>query len=114
MFIKRMALASAGMLGVLSFGGTTFAHPIVPGHAAHAGGTAPVTAGTFLLVDDRGNPRRSHRRRFARHRGWREGYQGYGRDRDSGPPYSTCYMKCIYSSHPADFCQSVARDHFCY
>jgi hypothetical protein len=115
MFIKRVALASAAVLGLLSFGCTTFANPIIPGQAGHAGETASVMTGTFLKVADEGNnPRNYHRRRFARHRSWHEGYRWYDRHRDSGPPYSACYMKCIYSSHPADFCKNVARDHFCY
>jgi hypothetical protein len=32
--------------------------------------------------------------------------------RTSGPPYGRCFMNCINSSHPADFCQNQAY-HFC-
>jgi hypothetical protein len=115
MFIKRMALALAALLGLLSLGYTAFANPIIPGQAPYAREAAPMTAGTFLKVaDDRGYPRSHRHRRFARHRGWHDGYHWYGRRPESGPPYSSCYMKCIYSSHPADFCSNVARDHFCF
>jgi hypothetical protein len=115
MFIKRMAIASAAVLGLLSFGHTASADPINPGQAAYAGEAVSITAGIFLKVRDGWDYPRSHRRRrFARHRGWHEGYHWYRRHPESGPPYSSCYMKCIYSSHPADFCANVARDHFCY
>jgi hypothetical protein len=115
MFIKRIAIASAAILGLLPFSQMASAGPVIPGQAAYSTETASVTAGAFLKVaDDWDYPRRHRRSRFARHRGSHEGYYGYGRHRDSGPPYSSCYMKCIYSSHPADFCSNVARDHFCY
>jgi hypothetical protein len=58
------------------------------------------------------------RRRHLRYR--REGYpaahwEGENRwpRRNDGPPYSRCFMKCINSGHPADFCRTVPF-HFCY
>jgi hypothetical protein len=30
---------------------------------------------------------------------------------NSGPPYSDCYLKCINSGNPADFCQSNAKSY---
>jgi hypothetical protein len=33
--------------------------------------------------------------------------------RNDGPPYGRCFMKCINSGHPADFCRTVPF-HFCY
>jgi hypothetical protein len=115
MFIKPMTLASAAVLGLLSFGYTAFANPAIPGQAADAGEAVSMTTGAVLKVADGWDSPRSHRRhRFARHRDWHDGYHWYSRHRESGLPYSSCYMKCIYSSHPADFCGNVARDHFCY
>ena len=115
MFMKRMVLASTAVLGLLSFGCAAFANPINPGEAAYAGEAATLTTGTFVKVADGSDYSPGYRRRrFARHHGWQEGYHRYGRRHESGPPYSSCYMKCIYSSHPADFCANVARDHFCY
>lgn len=32
--------------------------------------------------------------------------------RNSGPPYSDCYLQCINAGNPADFCQS-RKDGFC-
>jgi hypothetical protein len=32
--------------------------------------------------------------------------------RNSGPVYSRCYMNCMNSGHPADFCQNDASS-FC-
>ncbi len=32
---------------------------------------------------------------------------------NEGPPYSSCYLKCINSGDPADFCQLNSKD-YCY
>jgi hypothetical protein len=31
--------------------------------------------------------------------------------RNSGPPYSDCYLKCINSGNPADYCQDRAKSY---
>jgi hypothetical protein len=114
MIIKRMAIASATAVGILCLGYAASAGPAAKSQAAPASQSALVDSKTALaLVEDwasgdRGNSRRRYRHgRLAKH--WYD-----GRRRNSGPPYSSCYMKCIYSSHPADFCRDVASDHFCY
>ncbi len=33
------------------------------------------------------------------------------KDRNSGPPYTDCYLKCINSGNPADYCQDRARSY---
>jgi hypothetical protein len=112
MFIKRIAIVSAAALGLLSIGYAASANPIFSGQAAKADSksTRP-----FLKVSgdwDSGYSRKHYRHRMAKSQDWDRGY--WHRHRDSGPPYSACYMKCIYLSHPADFCQNVAHIHFCY
>jgi len=113
MLIKRIAIASAAALGLLSLGYGASAGPATMGQADSlatqaSGGSNP----TLILVDDSGY-HRHHRRRYAKSRDDR--YYGKITGRNSaGPPYDDCYMKCIFSSHPADFCQEVSHQHFCY
>jgi hypothetical protein len=116
MLIKGMAIASAAALGLLFLGYGASAGPAskIPAPFASPAASAGSKGGlTFIEY------RHSHRRmryrhsRFANH-GYGE-YRGYGYgSRNSGPPYDSCYMKCIFSSHPADFCRAVSHQHFCY
>jgi hypothetical protein len=116
MIVKRTAIIAVAAAGLACLGCAASAGPASKIGAALASRTASADAKSALtLIDDRNSDRRPRyrHRRFAKHRyGEYQGY-GYGR-RNSGPPYSSCYMKCIYSSHPADFCRDVASEHFCY
>jgi hypothetical protein len=60
----------------------------------------------FVLEDtwDKEQPRSTHKPYHGKKRGERR--------EPSGPPYSRCYMNCINSSHPADFCEDQSP-HFC-
>jgi hypothetical protein len=108
MLIKRIVMATAAAVGLLLLECAALATPIVPIQGANQ--VASVNAGQFLKVtDDRrsGYRYKHHRRRIAQSHDWQ-------RRQNSGPPYDSCYMKCINSSHPADFCQAVSHEHFCY
>jgi hypothetical protein len=112
MTIKRMVIASATAVGILCLGYAASAGPAAKSQAVSQSVLANSKTVLTLVEDrdsgDRGSSRKRYRhRRLAKH--WYD-----GRGRNSGPPYSSCYMKCIYSSHPADFCRDVASDHFCY
>jgi hypothetical protein len=60
----------------------------------------------FVLEDtwDNEQPRSTHKPYHGKKLGERR--------EPSGPPYSRCYMNCINSSHPADFCKEQSSD-FC-
>jgi hypothetical protein len=91
-------------------GYAAFAGPAAEGQA-HALRSALVDAKTAVtLVDDRSFGYRAHRR-YRRSQVVPYRYDWHSRW-DSGPPYSDCYMNCINSGHPADFCQNVSY-HFC-
>jgi hypothetical protein len=108
MFINRMAAASVAAVGLFSLGCAALANPIVPIQGVNQ--VASMNAGQFLKVTDdqrSGYTHKRHRRRIAQSHDWQ-------RRQNSGPPYDSCYMKCINSSHPADFCQAVSHEHFCY
>ncbi len=36
------------------------------------------------------------------------------REKNYGRPYNACFMNCINSGHPLDFCKNVANLHFCF
>jgi hypothetical protein len=116
MHIKRMTIVSVAALGLFSLGYAAYANPAAPVQAAHRGQAALMNTKHFSKVSDGRDQRywrNHHRRRLARSRHWHHEYS-HGYYRESGPPYSSCFMKCINSGHPADFCQNVARDHFCF
>jgi hypothetical protein len=110
MLIKRMAIASAAAFGLLSLGYGASAGPATQSQIVSAAQQASAGSDSALVL---AGDRRRYRRRAARYRD--RGYYGKITGRTSaGPPYNSCYMKCIQSSHPADFCQEVANQHFCY
>jgi hypothetical protein len=115
MLIIRPAIAAVVALGLSLLGYAAFAGPAAKGQAASALRSALVDAKTAVtLVDDR-NSGYHARRRYRRSQVAPYGYDWlrYGHSRrDSGPPYSNCYMNCISSGHQADFCQDVSY-HFC-
>jgi hypothetical protein len=113
MLIKRMAIASAAALGLLSLGYGASAGPATQSQIVSAAQQASAGSNSALVLA--GDRRRYRRSRVARRR--YGGYGDYGKitgRTSAGPPYDSCYMKCVQSSHPADFCQEVARQHFCY
>ena len=113
MLIVRPVIAAVVALGLSLLGYAAFAGPAAEGQAVPALRSALVDAKTAVtLVDDRYSGYRAHRRyrrsqvmpyRYGWHSRW-----GW----DSDPPYGDCYMNCINSGHPADFCQNVSY-HFC-
>ena len=108
MLIIRTAIAAVVALGAL-------AGPAAEGQAAPALRSALADAKTAVtLVDDRNSGYHAHRRYRRNHVApYRCDWLKYGYSRwDSDPPYSDCYMNCINSGHPADFCQNVSY-HFC-
>jgi outer membrane lipoprotein-sorting protein len=107
MLIIRTAIAAVATLGLSLLGYAAFAGPAAKGQAASALRSALVDAKTAVtLVDDRNSGYHAHRR-------YRRSQVAPYRYRwDSDPPYSDCYMNCINSGHPADFCQNVSY-HFC-
>jgi hypothetical protein len=109
MFIKRMAIASVAALATLSLGYVASANPAQAPHFVQASMTSSPIA---KVSDERDqeHQRRYHRRRIAKSQDWY--YAHPHRFRDSGPPYSRCYMNCVQSGHPGDFCE-VASYHFC-
>jgi hypothetical protein len=66
-------------------------------------GYRPAGSNTALRLADYNTARNAHisyRSAYRRHR------------RNDGPPYGRCYLRCINSGHPADFCRDVSSD-FC-
>jgi hypothetical protein len=116
MIVKRSAIIAMAVAGFVCLGYAASAGPASKTGAPFASQAASADAkSVFTLIGDRNSDRRmrSRRSRFAKHR-YGE-YRGYENShRNSGPPYGSCYMKCINSSHPADFCRDVASQHFCY
>lgn len=113
MFITRMAIASAAAAGLLCLAHPASAGPAANGQAAFASQSAPVDSQAAVIpVAERNEDRHRLRGHYRRGRVANHGYDGHRRN--EGPPYSRCYMQCINSSHPADFCRDVSEDHFCY
>jgi hypothetical protein len=115
MSIIRTAIAAVVALDLSLLGYAASAGPAANGQAASALQSALVDAKTAVtLIDDRNSGFHSQRRyRRSQVASYRYDWLRYGHSRrDSGPPYSACYMNCIYSGHPADFCQNVSY-HFC-
>ena len=111
MLIIRTAIAAVVALGLSLLGYAAFAGPAAEGQAAPALRSALVDAKTAItLVDDRNSGYRAHRR-YRRSQVTQYRYDWRSRW-DSDLPYSDCYMNCINSGHPADFCQNVSY-HFC-
>jgi hypothetical protein len=111
----RTAIAAVLVLGQFLLGYAAFAGPVAKGQAASALQSAPVDAKTAVtLVDDRNSGNHAHRRyRRSEVAPFRYDWLRYGHSRwDSDPPEGDCYMNCINSGHPADFCQNVSY-HFC-
>jgi len=115
MIVKRTAIITLAVAGLVCFGCGASAGPAAKSQTVSA--TRQASAGpntALILVEDwKRHDRRHYRHRLAKSRDDR--YYGYGSGRTSaGPPYDSCYMKCIQSMHPADFCQEVSHQHFCY
>jgi hypothetical protein len=106
MIIKRIAIASAAV-GLLCLGYSASAGPAAKNQAASASQSAFVGSKTAPVPVYWYSRRHYRRGRVAKH--WYNGHR-----RNMGPPYDSCYMNCINSSHPADFCQAVSSIHFCY
>ncbi len=64
---------------------------------------SPAGSNTALSRTDYNTARNAYIRHWSAHRRHR---------RNDGPVYGRCYMRCINSGHPADFCQDVSSD-FC-
>jgi hypothetical protein len=115
MLIIRTAVAAVVALGLSLLGYAAFAGPAAKGQAVSALQSALVDAKTAVtLVDDRNSGYHAHRRyRRSQVAPYRYDWLRNGHSRwDSDPPYRDCYMNCINSGHPADFCQNVSY-HFC-
>jgi hypothetical protein len=110
MYMKRTVIASIAALGLLSPAVSISIAAEVP--AFTRAGSSSV--GDIVKVSDGWGPvyasRHCRRIEDSRYCRWQYSH----RHRNSGPPYGPCYMKCINSGHPADFCQNVSRQHFCY
>lgn len=112
MSIKRILIAAGAVLGLS-----------LAGHVAYAGTSAQVLAnhsalaskGAFTpVVEDWASSERPRLRRKREASYWYDEYGYRHARRRSGPPYGRCFMQCINSGHPADFCQAVAHSHFCF
>jgi hypothetical protein len=110
--IKHIVIAAGAVLGLSLAGHAAFAGASAPGLANHS---ALARSSAFTPVaEDWASGDRPRLRRKRESSYWYDEYGYRHARRHSGPPYGRCFMECINSGHPADFCQTVAHSHFCF
>ena len=109
MYMKHSVIVAAAALGFSTLGQIAFAGP-----APFAGETAYQAQPAFTQVSNHSADAWRIRRYCRHHPGRCDAHGGYDDQRShSDLVWSRCYIKCIMSGHPDDYCQGY-NWHFCY